>query len=304
MTFGNPWVLWLLILPVLVAVWESVGPRPRIALPFDHGQQRPGRWSARWLLAARLLPALLLAVAVLIAAAPLRSAPPKQVRRLTNIEFVLDVSGSMTSNFGEGSRYDAAMASINDFTARRRGDAFGLTIFGNEVLQWTPLTKDTSAIGNATPFLRPELLPSQMGGTSIGKAVKFCYENLAQRGEGDRMLILLSDGESADLGGSRAKQIGEELAVAEVVLYAIHIGDGTAPQDLHDLANPSGGQVFAAADTAALTTVFAHIDRMQPIKLQPTASQRVYYCFPLAIAGLSLLGLAPCGSFGLRYTPW
>jgi len=303
-TFASPWVLWLLALPALLVVWEAAGTHPRVSLPMDHGQQRSGRWWARVILAARLLPALLLAVAVLIAAEPVRFAQPQQVRELTNVELLLDVSGSMESEFGEGTRYDAAMASVNEFTSRRRGDAFGLTIFGNEVLEWTPLTTDISAIGNATPFLRPELLPPQLGGTEIGKAVQFCNKKLAERGEGGRMLILISDGESSDLDGARAKQIGVELAEQQVVLYAIHIGDGPAPRQLHDLAQPGGGQVFAAADRAALATVFDRIDRLQPIRLKPAAPQRVYYYFPLAVVGLALLGVALCGGFGLRYTPW
>lgn len=304
MTFASPWLLWLLVLPVLLAAWEITGPRPRVALPLDHGQQRSGNRWAFLMAAAGLLPSLLLAVAILIASEPVRSAQPQQVRQLTNIEFVLDVSGSMESQFGEGSRYDAAMAAINEFTGRRQGDAFGLTIFGNEVLEWTPLTQDTSAISSATPFLRPELLPQQLSGTEIGKAVKFCNEKLSERGEGDRMLILISDGESADLDGSKARQIGVDLAEQQVVLYAIYIGDGAAPQDLRDLAEPSGGQVFAAADRSALATVFARIDHMQPIKLKPAAAQQVYNYFPLAVAGLSLLGVMLCSGFGLRYTPW
>ena len=303
--FAYPWLLWLLLVPIGIVAWMVTGPQQQVAMPFDHGKQSLGRWWERTLFFAALLPPLLLAVAILIAAAPLQTTKPTSERQLTNIQFVLDVSGSMTSEFGaQGTRYDAAMDSIKDFTSRREGDAFGLTIFGNEVLEWTPLTKDTSAIANSTPFLRPEFLPHQLGGTEIGKAVSFCRERLAERGDGDRLLILLSDGESADLEGSRAKQIGVELAASNVVLYAVHIGDEQPPADLNDLCLPSGGKVFAAADPVALTTVFGHIDKMQSIKLKPSAQQQVYHYFPFTVVGLSLLGLAVCTSFGLRYTPW
>jgi Ca-activated chloride channel homolog len=174
MTFGHPGVLWLLVIPVLLIAHEIAGRKHHVALPFDHGDQSTGRWLGRLTTAASLLPSLILGVAIVFLAAPLISANPQQTRQLTNIDFVLDVSGSMNESFGNGTRYDAAMSAINDFTSRRKGDAFGLTIFGNEVLEWTPLTQDTSAIRNATPFLRPETLPSQLGGTEIGKAVIFC----------------------------------------------------------------------------------------------------------------------------------
>jgi Ca-activated chloride channel family protein len=304
MTFGHPEWLLLLAVPVLLAAWELTRRYPRVALPFDHGSQRPGRWLGRFVSLAGLLPAALLAVAILIFCRPLKPGQPRQERKLTNIEFVLDVSGSMESQFGEGSRYDAAMAAIEDFTSRRKGDAFGLTIFGNEVLRWTPLTKDLSAIRHATPFLRPELLPRHFGGTEIGKALRFCGQTLPERGEGDRMIILLSDGRSADLGGPRARQIGAELAEDLIVLYAIHIGGGPAPGDLYELSRPTKGQVFAADNPDALATVFGHIDRMQPVKLEPAAPQQVDAFGPFAVAGLVVLGLLQTALFGLRYTPW
>ncbi|MCH8922946.1 MAG: VWA domain-containing protein [Planctomycetes bacterium] len=304
MSFGHPWWLLLLAAPLLLVVWELGRRSPRIAIPLDHGTQRRGSGLGRVLLAGGILPALLLALAVLIVCRPLVTRLPKQERELTNIEFVLDVSGSMTSEFGEGTQYDAAMKSIKDFTSRRTGDAFGLTIFGNEVLRWTPLTQDVSAIRSATPFLRPELLPGHFGGTEIGKAILFCQKTLARRGEGDRLIILLSDGQSADLGTTRSRKIGANLAADHIVLYAIHIGPGAPPQDLYELCRPTKGRVFAAGNPNALSNIFAHIDRMQPVKLKPAAVERIDFFAPFATSGFAMLGLYVLSLFGLRFTPW
>ena len=144
-------------------VWEVIRKGPVLTLPLDHGDHRPRSLLRQFVTTANLLPALLLSVAILLLARPVRNDRPTTRRKLTNIEFVLDVSGSMTSSFGEGSCYDGAMNAINGFIGFRKGDAFGLTIFGNEVLRWTPLTKDITAISNATPFLRPESLPHHFG---------------------------------------------------------------------------------------------------------------------------------------------
>ncbi len=304
MTFAHPTWLLLLAVPLLLAIWEATRRGRQIVLPLDHGQQSSGKWWARLLLMTNLLPAVIAAIAIVIVCRPLRPAPPKQEHKLTNIEFVLDVSGSMTSEFGEGSQYDAAMEAIEEFTSRRKGDAFGLTIFGNEVLRWTPLTKDLSAISSATPFLRPELLPDQFGGTEIGKAIRFSHNTLKERGDGDGMIILLSDGNSADLGGTIARQIGTELAEDKLVLYAIHVGSGASPISLYDLSRPTGGQVFAADSPEALNEVFRHIDEMQPIKLKPAAMQQVDAFGPFALSGLFATGLYVLSLFGLRYTPW
>ena len=302
--FEYPWRLLLLAVPVCLAVWELSRRGPRITLPVDHATQRHDRLSAGMVAMASLLPALVLTVAIVLFARPLVAGRPKEERTLSNIEFVLDVSGSMQSQFGEATQYDAAMKAITDFTKHRQGDAFGLTIFGNQVLRWTPVTKDLSAIANATPFVRPELMPHQFGGTEIGRAVLFCRDNLTKRGDGDRMMVLFSDGESADLGISRSRSIGAELAASRITLYAIHVGQGGVPNDIVELCRPTGGRVFAAGSPEALTNVFAHIDKMQPVKLKPTAVERIDFLRPFVLLGLIGTGLLGVCLYGLRYTPW
>src|SRR5436190_23512043 len=143
--FASPWWLAALSLPALLALYELTRRPHALVLPFDHGGARSGVWLGRLLRIVSLLPALLLAVAIVLLARPIRPDQPTQERILTNIEFVMDVSGSMSSPFGEGTRFDGSLTAINAFTTHRKGDAFGLTIFGNEVLHWTPLTKDLEA---------------------------------------------------------------------------------------------------------------------------------------------------------------
>ncbi len=304
MSFTTPWVLLLLVIPVLLMIFEMRKAGVPIPVPHDHGTQKSGRLIFRLILPFSLIPAMILAVVVILIAGPLKPGLPKNVRELTNIELCLDVSGSMTAGFGEGSRYDAAMEAISGFTNQRKGDAFGLTIFGNEVLRWVPLTKDLSSIQNATPFLRPELLPRHFGGTEIGKGLKFCQSTLIKQEEGDRLIILLSDGRSADLGGNRPHQIGSSLKEDGIVLYSIFIGSGAAPQQLSDVTWPTGGEVFAVDNMDGLKRVFTHIDSMQPAKLKPKQSQNVDDFSLMTKIGLVLVALYQMALFGLRYTPW
>src|SRR5262249_37083343 len=146
-------------------------------------------------------PALLQVVAILLIAGPQRYGEPQTKRALTNIELCVDISYSMTTPFGDGSRYDTAMKAVDEFCTYRKGDAFGLTFFGNSVMHWCPLTADVSAIRCATPFMRPENVPPWFNGTEIGRALRACKQVLAPRQEGDRMIILVTDGESDDLFG-------------------------------------------------------------------------------------------------------
>ncbi|MCE9543918.1 MAG: VWA domain-containing protein, partial [Planctomycetia bacterium] len=215
-----------------------------------------------------------------------------------------DVSGSMGSSFGKGTRYDGAMEAIKQFTSRRKGDAFGLTIFGDEVLRWAPLTTDLAAIQSAAPWLRPESLPPQFGGTEIGKAVQFSHQTLMHRGDGDRAIVLMTDGESPDLGSGHAKQIGVELFADRIVLYAVFVGDGAPPSELSDLARTTNGAVFMASNPESLQGIFEHIDQMNPVRLRPVAPRQVDASRPYLIAALSLLGVYQVSLLGLRFTPW
>jgi Ca-activated chloride channel family protein len=237
-------------------------------------------------------------------AGPQRLAVPGAARVLTNIQFVLDVSGSMTAPFGDGTRADKAGQALVDFTSYRKGDAFGLTLFGSDVLHWVPVTKDLSALKLSAPFLRPEKMPPYMGGTMIGLALRSVQKVLNQRPEGDRMVVLISDGQSADLGGGMAQEIGEEFARDNIRVFYIHVAEGSPQEETFTLASLTGGQAFAAGDPSALKEVFKRIDEMKPARLEPSAPEPVDFFRPFAVAGLALLGLKTLSLFGLRYSPW
>jgi Ca-activated chloride channel family protein len=304
MSFAHPLILLLLVLPLMLAAWEWSFRGPNIVLPFDHAQLRKRRFLGRILAMLSLLPALLLAAAIVVVAGPQRLSNNERERELTNIQYCLDVSGSMTTPFGRGSRYDEAMAAINDFIGYRKGDAFGLTIFGNEVLHWVPITKDTTAIKLATPFLRPERMPYYFGGTQIGKALLECQKVLLSRPEGDRMILLVTDGFSADLGGGKALEVASALRKDKIVVYIVQVADEPLPDEMHTIADITGGEVFGAGDPATLGTVFRHIDQMQAARLKPPSRDFADFFKPFALAGLVLLGLHLLALFGLRYTPW
>lgn len=304
MSFARPYVLVGLAAPLALLVWRLRGGGFRLALPFDHSGGKRGLGWAVLLEAGAHLPALLLAVAVVLAAGPLRWSEPRTQRVLTNIEFCLDVSGSMTAPFGDGSRYDAAMGAINEFIDTRAGDAFGLTVFGNQVLHWIPVTQDVSAFRCAPPFLRPETLPSWFGGTEIGKALLACRKVLIQREEGDRMILLVSDGYSWDLSNGRDQEIADRLAADGIVVYAVHVADGDPPVELTVVTQGTGGDVFAAGDTAGLEVVFRRIDSMQKTRIEVAAAEAIDHFAPIAWSGLALLASLALFGLGLRYTPW
>jgi Ca-activated chloride channel family protein len=167
-----------------------------------------------------------------------------------------------------------------------------------------PITKDLSALRLSAPFLRPEKMPPYLWGTQIARALRACQKVLTAQPEGDRMVILISDGESADLGGGAAEELGHALNADRITVYYIHVAEGEPQNETFTVASLTGGQAFAAGDPAALHEVFRHIDQMQPAKLKPGTPEYEDFLWPLALVGLAASGLQLVSSFGLRYTPW
>ena len=299
MSFVYPWVLLFLAVPVLL-MWTVIARRPGIVMPFDHQQHGRGRFM-RWSLGMfDAAPLLLLALAITILAGPQLLKPSRQERELTNIQICMDVSGSMT-----GSRYIRASEAITDFTKAREGDAFGLMIFGSAQMRWIPITKDLDAIRNAMPFADPQNQPIHMGGTLIGAALKYAVNLFeSETTEGDRMVILVSDGDSSDLGGGASDEVAEQLREARITLYHIHVAEGDVPAEVADIARITGGQAMAASDPTSLKEVFRHIDRMKPAKFKPVGTSPLDHFGPFAIAALCFAGMHTLGLLGARYTPW
>ena len=302
--FRHAWVLLGLLVPAALLAWIWSGRGQRLFLPFDHSGAARGPVLSALLRSAESLPALNLALVVILLAGPQRWDEPQAKKVLTNIEFCVDVSGSMTASFGPGNRYDASMIAINDFLDFREGDAFGLTFFGNSVLHWVPLTTDVSAFRCAPPFMRPGNIPSWFGGTEIGKALQACRKVLTSREEGDRMIILISDGFSSDLNGNRGDEIVRDLIADNITVYGVHVAGGNVPAPIVDITSKTGGAVFSPGDVEGLKYVFQRIDEMQETRIEKTSSEAIDDYGPWILAALALLAGAVLASFGLRYTPW
>jgi len=304
MTFTHPWVLLLLVVPVALA-WTVVSRGAGLVMPLDHQSEANagGRWQRAlgWLLGAfDAVPLLVLAGAILIIAGPQILKQPKRERLLTNIQICMDVSGSMS-----GRNYQIASQAIEDFTRAREGDAFGLTLFGVAQIRWLPLTKDLQVMRNAMPFANPDNQPRHMSGTAIAAALRFCKSNMEiEATEGDRLIVLVSDGFSSDLGNGEEYEVADELKAAGITLYHIHVDQSDIPSEVVELARGTGGDGFHASDAASLRTVFAHIDRMKPARYASVGTVPMDHFRPFAIAVLALLGLHGIGLMGVRYTPW
>jgi Ca-activated chloride channel family protein len=322
MIFLHPQLLALLALPVILAFWEWVRRGQPIALPFDHGRQRRGLVLRFLVLCANCLPAALLALAIIFLAHPMTFTPPAVERKLTNIQFVLDTSGSMAENHGSQAngrhrRFDSAMEAIQQLVDYRKGDAYGLTIFSRNFIHWLPLTLDTQSIALSKRFIQPDnprLDPPSMGrhglpdalwgNTFIGKALYGAADLLSERPEGDRMIILMTDGESSDIVPPLDGPIIQRLREARITVFAIILTDETMQPSLVGIARATGGEAFNAVTPEALNTVFQRIDEMKKVVVLQKQPDVVDFYDPFFAPALGLLAAGVLALFGLRFTPW
>jgi Ca-activated chloride channel family protein len=137
----------------------------------------------------------------------------------------------------------------------------------------------------------------------IGAALRECRKTLVEREVGDRMIVLISDGYSADLSG-RDSELAQQMIADNIIVYAVHVADGDVPDEIVNITQLTGGEVFNPGDVDGLKGVFQRIDSMQKTRLEKIAAETRDRFVPFCIAGLSLLGSSLLGLFGLRYTPW
>jgi Ca-activated chloride channel family protein len=152
--------------------------------------------------------------------------------------------------------------------------------------------------------MHPRNLPGWFGGTEIGKALRACRKVLVERTDGDRMIVLVSDGYSSDLSGGEDEAIARELAADNITVFTVHIAEGAIPDEVVRIATMTGGEAFKPEDEGGLDSIFARIDAMSKAKLEKSQAEASDDYVPWCIAALASLLAFLLASFGLRYTPW
>ncbi len=316
--FQWPWLFLALPLPLLLRlvlpradeVKEAALRVPNLA-PFAlEGGLQPGQRTRRHgLLWLGLLAWLLLVSA---AARPVWFGDPVEMPvNGRDLMLAVDLSGSMqTEDFVLGgrqvSRLDAIKSIAGDFIKRRAGDRLGLILFGSQAYLQTPLTFDRATVDSMLQEAAIGLAGEQ---TAIGDAIGLAIKRFKQRRQGNRVLILLTDGVSN--AGEVAPLKAAELAAKEgVTIYTIGIGAdemlvptlfGTQrvntsgdldEKTLRGIAAATGGRYFRARDSEQLNRIYALLDKLQPVDQdqQTFRPHKALFFWPLA-ASLLLAAL-------------
>jgi len=196
-------------------------------------------------------------------------------------------------------RLSASKVVAREFIADRIGDRIGLVVFADQAYLQAPLTLDRKTV---TTLLDETVIGLAGRQTAIGDAIGLAVKRLADTGNPDRVLILMTDG--ANTAGEIEPEVAAELA-AEAGLRIHTIGIGADEQTVRTLfgtrrINPSldldektltaiadvtGGRYFRARDTRELAGIYDEIDRLEPVEGDPDYFRPRRECYPVPLAG-------------------
>jgi len=208
------------------------------------------------------------------------------------------------------SRVQVVKYLVGDFLKQRKGDRVGLVLFATHAYLYAPLTFDRDTVDK---LLQEADLGMAGRATAIGDAIALAVKRLRERPEGQRTLILLTDGQNT-AGELEPLQAADLAARAKVKIYTIGIGADSMvvsrgfifqhdevvkpsadldEDTLKKIAAKTGGEYFRARDPQELQQIYQQIDKIEPITLDNNIyrpSKTLFY-FPLAVCLAALTAL-------------
>lgn len=205
MTFAWPHLLFLLVVPIVLLVWElrrrqqqRTTFHPKI-LQAEAGQshlrlQSTGAGTGskpRWWLALGLV------FAILALARPQWGHLQEPVfDQSREIVIAIDLSRSMLSQDVKPSRLARAKLLVDGLLEKLKGERVGLAVFSGTAFLQSPLSSDYEILREFLPSLNPNYLPE--GGTNYRALIETALRAFGDANTADRFLIVLSDGEATD----------------------------------------------------------------------------------------------------------
>lgn len=262
---------------------------------------RPNLYRAwRWLIPACFIAALAQPVH-LGAALP----QPPQHR---DIVLIVDTSVSMmlrdyVANGKRIERMTLLKGVLGRFVAGLHGDRIGVVVYADHPYTLVPLTSDQHLVQAMLSRIRTGMAGRT---NAMGDAVALAVKQAGKDPQRRRILILFSDG-ARPIGDIAPLNAAALAAQEHLKLYTVAIGAGTSgaaeqtsagllydPADrarLQAMAQRTGGRMFWAGDTAALSSAIARIAaaEREPAPTSARHQREPLYQWPLALGLLLLL---------------
>ena len=186
-----------------------------------------------------------------------------------DLVLAIDLSASMAetdveTKAGNVPRYAIVREVAGGFLKRRRGDRISLIGFGSEAYLISPLSFDVNAVSGMLDELTIGL-PGRK--TDLGQAIGLTIKTLEDQPEGERLLIILSDGETNTgvLGALDAARLAKDRGITiHTIGFAAEL-DADNVQAMTEVARQTGGQFFAANSPEALAKIYGQIEELVPV---------------------------------------
>ncbi len=319
--FLHPWVLLLLVIIPVLAIWHWRNSLKRQATMMVTTTHFIGdvKSYVTWF---RHVPLILRSLALFCLIVALARPQQRFTENETegegiDIMLCFDISGSMTEKDFIPNRLEASKDVAKDFVQGRQGDRMGVVIFSRQSFTLCPLTTDINTVIAQINNISSGYLEDE--GTAIGSGIATSVDRLKDSKVKSKIIILLTDG--VDFGGTIPPDIAKEMAkLYRVKIYAIGVGSAKEIMEeestsfgkvrnpkklefnealLKNLASETGGQYFHATDKEALLKIYASINQLERSKIQMTSFNRYTEEFlPWVLVALAFLLIEMI----LRYT--
>ena len=173
------------------------------------------------------------------------------------VMIALDLSRSMLADDVKPTRLARAKLLIESLLDQLKGERVGLVVFSGTAFVQSPLSADYEVMRDLLKDLDPSYLPE--GGTNYGALLNAAANAFGQTGDGDRFLVVLSDGEAHD--DKWESQVAELMQRG---IRVIGLGIGTAEGAM--LPDEKGGLLKDDKGGVVLS-------RLEPRTLQQLAEQ-------------------------------
>ena len=303
-----PFLLLLLLFPLLHRWWISRNKSARVHFPLPIPESVSFRNPVPWILAMKYAG---LACLIFALARPQNSFHQSE-RSVSGIDIMmlLDVSASMNiEDLAERSRIDVAKDTMEGFVQGRQNDRIGFVMFSGEPLTLAPPTLDYGLLLRA---LHQASIGILKDGTAIGDGLALAVSHLRSSQAKSRVIILLTDGDN-NLGQVDPATAGELAAGYGIRVYTIAIGregrvkmpirrkgifgnvvttyqwfeNALNPELLQYVAKITSGKFYRVTDESTLTSVFKEIDLLEKTDVKVKEKVRYEDIF----AGPAKLGL-------------
>ena len=314
----------LLLIPVILLPLQPIVTGVNRLAVADTGRFKQGfslRLPLAWLPGALLVASLgLLVVAV---------AGPMEVERRVmrsndglDILLAIDTSCSMeATDLSAGgtavSRLEVAKGVVAEFVDQRPDDRIGLVVFGEEAFTHVPLTLDHDSLKDVLGQVQIGVAGAR--GTAIGTAIAVSAKRLKQVENPERIVILLTDGQS-NAGTYSPLEAADAAGALDIRVYTIGVGgrdgrglgglfsmgsDGLDENTLRRIAERTGGVYFRAQSVSALREIYDNINQLEtsPAEVEEDIEEHPWYRYALFPGLLALLLHLLLRAVGLRRWP-